>query len=324
MRSFISIYRRLLLTFSLFLIGGILVTIYSQHNMTFSQFMLYKEVINPAVCGANSQTTVSLMTRQQWVGVAGSPRIGALSFYSRLPENVSLSSLYKQKHRSFRNRLGPIGVGAYMYSDKVGPISKTGFNANYAYHIDMGENQLSFGLAVVLLQFKVDGSELIFSDDATEPMIGDDMNLSYMNLDANFGIYFSGENYFMGYSASQLFNSAAKFGVNGEGSNKINRTHSIIAGYSYELNRDVSVQPNLFMQLPEDLNSRLAIGADLLYLKQYSVGLSYKTGSALSFHAGVAVDRYKVGYAFDYNFSDMMTGTYGSHEIYLGIRLSGN
>ena len=185
----------------------------------------------------------------------------------------------------------------------------------------MGDNQLSFGLAIVMFQFKIDGSDFIFSDDQADPLMGQDMIQSFTNLDANFGVYFIGDNYFAGYSATQLFNSAAQFGVDGDARYKINRAHHFIAGYTFEVNNEISIRPNTLVQLPENMLTRLSFGVDGMYQKKFSVGLNYKTGSALSFHGEVIIDRYRVGYAFDHNFSDIMPGTYGSHEIFISAKL---
>ena len=67
------------------------------------------------------------------------------------------------------------GIGAILYSDKNGYHSQLGAYLTYAHHImfsrnEIDLNQLSFGLSVGTIQYKLDESEFIAEDHMAEAL----------------------------------------------------------------------------------------------------------------------------------------------------------
>jgi hypothetical protein len=74
----------------------------------------------------------------------------------------------------------------------------------------------------------------------------------------------------------------------------------------------------LFQALQADITTRI------YYKEDYWLGLSYRTSNSVIVLAGLKVDRFYFGYAFDFTLSDIRTQTYGSHELTVLARFGDN
>ena len=157
---------------SLGLLSLVLGTANAQQVPMYSQYIMNGFLINPSFAGRDGYTTVTLTTREQWVGLSYSPATYAASFQTRI-----LKDSYISKATSVRKKLvrptkgGKVGLGGYIFSDYNGIMRRTGFSASYAYHISMGQtggipNDLAFGLALTVYQFAINmDNQLLYSKD---------------------------------------------------------------------------------------------------------------------------------------------------------------
>jgi type IX secretion system PorP/SprF family membrane protein len=112
----------------------------AQQVPMYSQYILNGFLVNPSFAGRDGYTTVTLTTREQWVGLEQSPGTYAASFQTRILKNSYIS-----KSTSVRKKLvkptkgGKVGLGGYIFNDNNGIMRRTGFQAIYAYHIQMGQ-----------------------------------------------------------------------------------------------------------------------------------------------------------------------------------------
>ncbi len=60
-----------------------------------------------------------------------------------------------RKRTKRRRPSGKIGLGGYLYNDQNGPIGRTGLEFSYAYHLFVGDGQLSLGMSLSAYQFRV-------------------------------------------------------------------------------------------------------------------------------------------------------------------------
>ena len=158
-------FRNILLVVIISLMTG---TVLAQQVPMYSQYIMNGFLINPSFAGNDGYTTVNLTIREQWVGFNGAPGTYAASFQTRI-----LKTSYISKSTSVRRKLvrptkgGRVGLGGYIFDDKNGIVRRTGISGAYAYHISMGQNQLSFGLAATAYQYAIDlnGALLYDTDD---------------------------------------------------------------------------------------------------------------------------------------------------------------
>jgi type IX secretion system PorP/SprF family membrane protein len=292
----------------------------SQQLPLYSQYMMNKFLINPAVAGSEGYTAFNLTAREQWIGFKNSPKTHSLSVQTRILKNSyiskSASVRYKAKHGS---RGGKVGLGAYVFNDHTGLVSRTGFQFTYAYHIFIRKGQLSFGLTGMAYQFKVNREELRLYEQ------NDDLINNFDNTliipDADFGAYYSDRRFYVGLSAAQLFQSALKFGKSGYDNYRLKRHYYLMSGIYIDINDDIILEPGLLLKTTENLNLQLDVNAKLFFREDYWAGLAFRTGSAIIVMGGVKVDKFYFGYAFDYNLSSIQRYSYGSHEFMLALKL---
>lgn len=244
----------------------------------------------------------------------------AVSAQTRILKNsfISKSASIRKRRRS-STRSGKVGLGAYLFNDMTGPISRTGFEATYAYHIYLGTGQLSFGLSGQAYQFRVDKEKLRLYEEESDPLLLN-LNASMIIPDAHVGVYYSHPRLYVGLSASQLFQASLKFGSKGYDTYRLRRHYDLICGYNIPLNDYVILEPSLLLKTTELINPQLDIGTKAYFYENYWAGLAYRTGGAAIVMAGVRVDKFYIGYAFDFTLSSLMKHSYGSHEFMLAIK----
>jgi type IX secretion system PorP/SprF family membrane protein len=301
-------------------------TMKGQQVPLYSQYMMNQYLINPAFAGAKGYTSYNLTARQQWMGFgdANTPSTQAIAAQTRVLQTSYLSKSRLIRKSSRRKKpSGRVGLGGYIFNDRNGVINRTGVQGTYAYHIPMGDGQLSFGASGTIYQFKIDDDELILPEDELgipDPLIEGRRNTMFIP-DASAGMYYMYHRFFVGLSGTNLFQSVLKFGSDQSYSNyKLMRHYYFMSGYRYPIDDEFSVEPSLLLRSTENFNMQADINIKGYYKNDYWMGFSYRTGSALVTMVGVKIGKLYFGYAYDYSLRDIQNFSYGSHEIMIGLR----
>ncbi len=294
----------------------------AQQVPLYSQYTMNGFLLNPAVAGSEGYTAVNITAREQWLGLKNAPKTHALSGQTRILKNSYISKKSSiRRHSPLGSRSGKVGLGAYVFNDKNGPIDRTGIQLSYAYHIRMRTSQLSFGISAVAYQFSVDQDKLRFE---YEDEFWDNAQKSIFIPDANIGVYYTDPKIFAGFSMSQLFQSALKLGEKGYAEYKMKRYYHLIGGYDIPVNDYFSIEPSILIKTTGSFVWQADFNTKFIFNDEYWAGLSYRTGGALIFMGGVRVDKFFFGYAFDYTLSSIMKHSYGSHEFMVAIKFGDN
>jgi len=294
---------------------------FAQQQPLFSQYMMNGYVFNPAMAGADGYTSVNITARQQWIGFVNAPSTQSLSFQTRLMKRQYMIKSNPLKNNRFvPARDGRVGLGGFVYNDKNGLIDRTGVQLSYAYHIYLRRSQLSFGLSASAFQIKInrEGISLLRPDD---PVVNSGLDQAAIVPDASMGIYLRNRSYYAGVSATQLFQSPIKFGGNAYSEYKMQRHYYITGGYAFPLKNDYEFEPSFLVQASEQLIFQADITAKIYYKDEYWAGLSWRTSGAAVLLAGVRFNKFYIGYAFDYNFSNIRKHSFGSHELLLALKI---
>ena len=163
----------------------------AQQIPVYSQFFMNKYTQNPAFAGMDHLYSVTSNHRYQWVGLQDYPRTYTLSINGPT--------------KDLKN-----GIGAFLYTDNVGPTRRTGFQASYAYHTKINEQiNISLSLSAGLIEWKIDGHQLTFTEPGDPSTTGKIMR-SIMP-DAKFGFLFYGDKWHAGGAAPNLLQNKIKF-----------------------------------------------------------------------------------------------------------------
>jgi type IX secretion system PorP/SprF family membrane protein len=292
---------------------------FGQQLPVYSQYMMNKFLINPAVAGSEGYTAFNLTSRKQWLGVKDAPLTFAASAQTRLPKGRSGATRRRRGSYGNSSRISRVGLGGYIFNDRHGLVSRSGLQLTYAYHIPFENSQLSFGLSGTFWQFRLDRESARLFDPDDE--LFNSMDNTLFIPDANLGVYYSDERYFVGFSAAQLFQSTFKFGGKGYDEYKLHRHFYLMGGYNFMVSDNVALEPTMLFKTTHERTFQMDLTMNVYFIENYWAGLSYRTPATLVLMGGVRVDRFYFGYAFDFSFNSIMYHSYGSHEILIAMKL---
>ena len=283
----------------------------AQQLPLFSQYMQNAFVINPAVAGTQGYTEFRSMIRNQWTGLKNETNFGS----NPKTTTLSLNTGWDEKK---------IGIGGYIFTDKIGPVSKTGFNATYAYHIVTGKgSMLSFGASGLFYLYRLNTSELKFEtgQNMNVDKVLNDGNFHAYTPNMSFGIYYKAKKYHLGFSIPEMvqsqIGSAQDFFVVQE------RRHVFIdGGVVLKISDNVDIDPSMLVKYVSGAPAQIDANVCMDYKKILYFGASYRSGAALSLMFGYTYkNAFKFGYAYDLTTSGLSTYAKGTHEICIGYNI---
>jgi type IX secretion system PorP/SprF family membrane protein len=307
----------------LYLVFAVVGQVQAQQVPLYSQYMLNGFLLNPAIAGAEGYTAVNITAREQWIGFRDAPGTYALSYQTRILRNsyISKSSSVRKRMR-YSSRSGKVGLGGYVFSDRNGAVEKTGMKFSYAYHIFFGNSQLSMGVSLTAMQLRLDDDKIILDDENDNIWIN--ARGTAFIPDADIGVYFDTPDYYVGFSADQLMESIIKLGDTGYDQYRQERNYYVMGGYDIGLSDYLVLTPSTLLKLSDNGTFQGDFSAKLYFDQTYWGGLTYRTGNALIVMAGLRIDKFIFGYAFDVSFGSIMRNSFGSHEFIFAAKFGDN
>lgn len=290
----------------------------AQQFPLYSQYTMNGFLLNPSYAGSDYYTTFGLTVREQWLSLPDAPSTYAAAFQTRI-----LNDSYITKSTAVRKKIdrptkgGRVGVGGYLFSDHNGIMHRTGLQLAYAYHLPIGiDQQLSFGLALSAYQYFVDISGAVMPDDVQDDLLNNYDQVVYIP-DANFGVSYMTRNYYAGFAMTNLFRGALMIGNGGENGRSELGHYFLTGGIRLYPGVDWIIEPSVMFKSSDMVfkSFQVDLTGRVYYKDDYWLGLSYRTGDAIVMLAGLKVDRFYIGYAFDFTMSEIRSYTYGTHEL---------
>jgi type IX secretion system PorP/SprF family membrane protein len=294
----------------------------AQQMPLYSDYLMNGFVFNPAVAGSDGFTTLSLSSRDQWVGFDNSPKTFVFSAQGRLMSTgLHIGNSRFAKKKKAKKRSGRVGLGAQIFNDRNGLIERTGGQISYAYHLRLRESQLSLGLGVSTFQFKINLDQ---SDTRnSEPLLNSDFSNRVLVPDLNFGAYLLRSDSYAGFSVANMLQTRIKIGSQAY-DYRMFRNYYLMGGKRFLPEETFSYEPSFLLKATEAVSVQADLQMRAYYNNNYYLGVSYRTGSSVGLLIGFKWDRFVLGYAFDYSLSDLQRYSYGSHEINLALKLGDN
>jgi type IX secretion system PorP/SprF family membrane protein len=306
---------------------AVMPVISAQQFPMYSQYIMNGFLLNPSYAGSDYYTTFGLTVREQWLNLPHAPSTYAAAFQTRL-----LNDSYITKSTAVRKKIsrptkgGRVGVGGYLFSDHNGIMHRTGLQMAYAYHLPVGdEQQLSFGLSLSAYQYFVDINGAVMPDDVQDELLNNYDQVVYIP-DANFGVSYTTRNYYAGFAMTNLFRGSLMVGNGGENSRSELGHYFLTGGMRFYPGSDWIVEPSVMLKSSDMLfkSFQVDLTGRVYYREDYWMGLSYRTNDAVILMAGLKVDRFYIGYAFDFTLSEIRSYTYGTHELTVLARFGDN
>ncbi len=294
----------------------------AQEEIVCDQYHFNYYLVNPAVAGAERCTHLMLTGKFQWLGMDDAPMTQTLSARTRILNNV--------------------GLGAYLYNDKNGYSYRQGGEFTFAYHIPLTENnrymmkqrsitrQLSFGISLMVNHLNFD--KKLFDEDnaANDNVLGNGGDNKGFYFNANVGAYFLWDNFFAGYSMSNLIpTEMTELGIDEP---KRPLTGYGFLGYDVDLVNNMTIEPSAMFKFNVDDSRQLDFNLKFMQTLpsnedfSYWLQVSYRhtldpdNASPLALYpmGGIRYKGFHVGYAYQVGLTALNRQNYGSHEIMLG------
>lgn len=273
--------------------------------------MLVPGTFNPAITGQSGNINISLINRQQWVGIDNAP--SSLFLHASMPF-------------TFNNKKN--GLGLLFLKESIGLFSTQLVQLQYSYKKNFKNGELSFGLQSGILQENFDADDIYIptsdyhtSTDASIPT----GTLEGTIPDFSFGIWYDHKNYYGGFSVSHLLESTIKLKTSSsateENSYKMiaSRTYYLTNGYNITLSNPLyKIQPSFLLKT--DLTAyQIDLSGKVTYKEKFWGGLGWRWQDAITVMAGIKLPQgLSIGYCYDISTSAVSGFSSGSHEIFLG------
>ena len=267
----------------------------AQQDPIYSQYTMNGMLINPAYPSMDQSASMTLIGRNQWVGVDGAPKTVSFTFYSP----------FKATNTS---------VGFSAMNEKITVQSRTGFNFHVSQRVDLNENlRLALGLKLGMSQFRENNSQLT----TTDPIFAE--NASYFKSEVGFGFALFTDKFYVGL-ASPTFQS---FDVGNKVNKIVYNTHYYLtAGYLFDAGENVKVKPNILLRKVKGSPLGIDFNTSVLIKELVWVGASWRSEKTITGLVQVQINKnFMVGYSYDTPMSSNLKGAQSvSHEIMLNYR----
>jgi type IX secretion system PorP/SprF family membrane protein len=281
-----------------------------QQDPQYTNNMFYKLGVNPGFAGSQDAIRGILLNRYQWSGFKGAPKTMVFS----VDAPVLVFGL-------------PSGIGINMINDQLGPEKNVWVSINYAYKKSLKFGNLGIGIDLGVFNKGINGEWEVPDDDlgiyispGSDPAIPQG-EVSQVALDAGFGLYLEGKNFYAGASVTHINQASVKF--SDLAATYLVRHYYLSGGYNIKLPDPLfELRPSILLKT--DLASwQMDLNANLVYNNRLWGGLSYRIQDAVSLLFGTELfNGLSVGYSFDLVTSAIGRYGYGSHEIFLSYSLN--
>lgn len=281
--------------------------VFSQQDSQYTQYMYNTVSINPAYAGNRGMLSFNGIYRNQWVGLEGAPE--SLAFSGNTPIG--------------RISGNGVGLGLSFFSDKIGPSTESNIAADFSYTIPLDEHiDLSFGIKGGLNLLDVDFSKLNPHNPTDSDLKSIDNRVSPI-VGAGFYLH-SRDRWYLGLSSPNLL--VTEHYDDYTASTASEKTHIyLIGGYVFDLNRNLKFKPAFLTKAVVGAPIAWDVSANFLFHEKFTLGAAYRLDAAVSALAAFQVsDRIMIGYAYDYDTTDLGNYNSGSHEIFLRFELTTN
>ncbi len=269
-------------------------------------------LLHPAAAGVGDCGKLRLTARQQWLGVKDAPSLQTASFHAKFSENSNA------------------GYGFVLFNDKNGYHSQKGIQGTYAYHLDMGNenlfNQLSFGLSMSMVQNEVDQRSFVSNPPDVAQIIQSDF---YFNADFGMAYHYEG---FSSYFTVKNILLSAKNNVNTNFESLNLRNYILGAGYFFGDKDKLQFEPSFMFQYKDQTGEKIG---DLNF-KVYKSFATTQLWAALSYRrsfdssvfgdahyvtpiVGVNYKKMMIAYTYTQQSGDVVFSNGGFHQISLGF-----
>ena len=281
--------------------------VFSQQMPVYSQYFVNGFVVNPALAGSDGTVKFQVSARDYMIGVGVSPKTYTANGNGRL-----LRQKVTVRNGKPSSQSGKVGMGGQIYSDHNGLVNRIGLQYTYAYHIDFFNSQFSMGLSAALSQTRIDAHKLDFNE--YEPLLKEGFgNLAYVP-DAALGVFYKKHEYFVGFTASNLFQRSIRFGEF-DYNYIIYRHYFLHGGTNFDVSAESYVATAFLLKATSNGLYQGEISARFSYRDDFWLAGTWRTPQIAGLMVGMRANKLFINYTYEYNFSTTRSFGFGAHEL---------
>jgi type IX secretion system PorP/SprF family membrane protein len=254
---------------------------------------------NPAFAGGSGGINITGLVRSQWMGWKDSD--GTKS----APQTflLTVDSPIRKLHG---------GLGGSISQDQIGVFKNIVVKLGYAYKMEAGSGDLSFGLQGNLVNISYDASKLKPIEEGDPVLSQLEGKKNDMLIDMGLGIFYKvPEKYYVGLSAENILQTKGK-----KTSYQLRRTYYLNGGYQWTIPDHPAFELLPSVQfLYDGAVLQFNASALVMYTNKFYGGLGYRLQDAVSVLAGVIIKGLQIGIAYDISTSAMTKYNSGGLEI---------
>ncbi|HEY5967802.1 MAG TPA: type IX secretion system membrane protein PorP/SprF [Chitinophagaceae bacterium] len=315
----------------------------AQQKPHYTQYVLNQYIINPAISGIENYVDVKISARDQWVGLAGSPKTSYITVHAPLGKKDYRTSATsysipgenprgKYYWENYTAAEPHHGIGLSIINDKTGSYNRFTSTVSYAYHIGLSPTtNLSAGFAAGISKVSIDRTMHDFSGsgDPIDPATGSAISgeLFKIRPDLSAGLYLYSRDFFIGLAAQQVIPQKLQFVDDAafETAGKLVPHIFLNAGYRFLLTDDINAIPSImvkYISASSKSNFQPEANVKLQYRDLLWVGGSYRYQDGYAAMLGLNVSNtFNIGYAYDFTTSNLNSVSRGTHELMIGFLL---
>jgi type IX secretion system PorP/SprF family membrane protein len=271
---------------------------FGQVESMYSSYRLNPQILSPTHVGSDSVSDITVINRQQWVGIEGAP------------VTYAISGDFKFKQQS--------GLGFNAMYDQAGPVKVTAISGDYAYHIKLNEAwRFSGGIRAGFSNLSLDFSGLALVHDGDALFAGS--RSTGLSFNTGWGLKINkGDGFFVSVSQPRLF----KYDL-GSGSYKDVAYFYTMVGTKLPISEHVVLYPSALIRTAKDVPLSWDANVYAQLNKRFDVGLNYRHQDSWGVRLGLqATKKIYVGYVYEMPTSAMSKMSVQSHEIALRYSLT--
>jgi type IX secretion system PorP/SprF family membrane protein len=282
---------QLLVCFCLSVASG---SLKAQQEPMYSQYMFNLLNVNPAYAGNRTVDNVTLMYRNQWLGVDGAPVTGTLSWDRRKEDSN-------------------IGYGLQIYNDRLGVEKTSGVQAFYSYRIPFKRSFISFGLSAGVLNYRAAYSQVQTINP--DPLFQEDISAILPTV--GIGFLYATDNWYAALSVPALLKTKVTTN-NNQVTTSANNHYFLTTGYLFKVSESLKLKPSVMLKAVKGAPFEYDFNLNGWIHDIVGIGASYRTGDAfIGMFELQMTPNIRIGYAYDYLISNLKNYSKGTHELML-------
>jgi len=277
---------------------------HAQQEEQFTQFMRYKQGLNPGYVGSDEYIQITALSRHQWLGLEGAPQTQVISL---------VAPVLNQR----------IGVGTNVVRQSIGVTDFYTIDGMYAYRIKVPRGFLGVGIQASARLLQADFSQLTGTQPTTQDNAIPQGIQSKLVPNFGAGFYYDSPSFYLGFSIPRLLSTNIDLANEGGViAREVSHAYFMTGGI-VELSENLGLQPQILIKYVTGAPLDADVNLSLLVSDFFSLGVSYRLGGsynsgfgeAVSLVSGIQINNnFFLGLSYDATVSELRAYNSGTLE----------